>query len=374
MFFLSSGLEDTFSEYLPTPARDTLPAKQVVALSATNNPLENPAMTDTSHLENLALWRVFFKLAEKGCFARAAIELNRPTSHVTRSIQALERALGEPLFDRTKRPVELTAKGRAAHALLRGSLRSFESKPGKLREPAEASRNPGLIRISGPVGFLRHFVSPFLGEPLRAFAPDVSVSVSADLTEEDVLAGRCDILISPLEPSNPKLTFFAGPSATTVVLASPEYLAAHGEPRTPAELSRHFGLLRSGHSFPQSRMLWRSGEGVIPEWRQSADFADMDLILDEAVRGNGITADLPVSMALEALRSGQLVPILEGWVRDPWSYRYIYRTPENAPTRAETVAMWLSTAVSQLMTERRDEGWRLVKAAYAARRREPVRA
>lgn len=224
------------------------------------------------------------------------------------------------------------------------------------------------------MGFLRHFVSPFLGEPLRAFAPDVSVSVSADLTEEDVLAGRCDILISPLEPSNPKLTFFAGPSATTVVLASPEYLAAHGEPRTPAELSRHFGLLRSGHSFPQSRMLWRSGEGVIPEWRQSADFADMDLILDEAVRGNGITADLPVSMALEALRSGQLVPILEGWVRDPWSYRYIYRTPENAPTRAETVAMWLSTAVSQLMTERRDEGWRLVKAAYAARRREPVRA
>lgn len=121
-------------------------------------------------------------------------------------------------------------------------------------------------------------------------------------------------------------------------------------------------------------MLWRSGEGVIPEWRQSSDFADMDLILDEAVRGNGITADLPVSMALEALRSGQLVPILEGWVRDPWSYRYIYRTPENAPTRAETVAMWLSTAVSQLMTERRDEGWRLVKAAYAARRREPVRA
>ena len=42
----------------------------------------------------------------------------------------------------------------------------------------------------------------------------------------------------------------------------------------------------------------------------------MDLILDEAVRGNGITADLPVSMALEALRSGQLIPILEGWIRD----------------------------------------------------------
>jgi LysR family transcriptional regulator of gallate degradation len=66
-----------------------------------------------TELLNLAHLRAFKLVADTGSATRAAVELFRAQSAVTRSVQELERALGEPLFERKPSGMMLTPTGRA---------------------------------------------------------------------------------------------------------------------------------------------------------------------------------------------------------------------------------------------------------------------
>ncbi|MGF6781760.1 LysR substrate-binding domain-containing protein [Paraburkholderia sp. GAS334] len=66
-----------------------------------------------NELLNLAHLRAFKLVADTGSATRAAVELFRAQSAVTRSVQELERALGEPLFERKPSGMMLTPTGRA---------------------------------------------------------------------------------------------------------------------------------------------------------------------------------------------------------------------------------------------------------------------
>jgi len=67
----------------------------------------------TSELLNLAHLRAFKLVADTGSATRAASALFRAQSAVTRSIQELEAALGQPLFERKPSGMLPTPVGRA---------------------------------------------------------------------------------------------------------------------------------------------------------------------------------------------------------------------------------------------------------------------
>ncbi|MFM0672549.1 LysR family transcriptional regulator [Paraburkholderia sediminicola] len=87
--------------------------------SATTSSVSNPASARTSssasgkELLNLAQLRAFRLVADMGSATRAAAALFRAQSAVTRSVQELESALGEPLFDRGPSGMLPTPVGRA---------------------------------------------------------------------------------------------------------------------------------------------------------------------------------------------------------------------------------------------------------------------
>ena len=64
-------------------------------------------------LLNIAQLRAFKLVADTGSATRAASALFRAQSAVTRSVQELEAALGEPLFDRKPSGMLPTPVGRA---------------------------------------------------------------------------------------------------------------------------------------------------------------------------------------------------------------------------------------------------------------------
>lgn len=63
-------------------------------------PAKTTAPASSKDLLNLAQLRAFRLVADMGSATRAAAALFRAQSAVTRSVQELESAVGEPLFDR----------------------------------------------------------------------------------------------------------------------------------------------------------------------------------------------------------------------------------------------------------------------------------
>ena len=123
-------------------------------------------------------------------FTRAAEELFVTQSALSRQVQALEEALGVPLFVRGHRALSLTPAGVAFHRDVTAAL-------GALATAAEAARGvvraPGLT-VSTTVSFASLWVIPRLAS-FRARHPDVEVYVSADDRLIDLGRGEVDVAV-----------------------------------------------------------------------------------------------------------------------------------------------------------------------------------
>ena len=148
-------------------------------------------MTDSSTLRavepaaaiELRSWRQFLVLAEALHFGRAAQQLHMTQPPLTLAIQQLERRLGVPVFERTRRSVALTPAGAALVEPVRQLLRQAATLPtlARLAESGEAGR----IRLGfvSTVGFgplpawLRGFreAHPGIGIELREATGDVQL-------------------------------------------------------------------------------------------------------------------------------------------------------------------------------------------------------
>ena len=84
----------------------------------------------------LRLWRQFVTLADELHFGRAASRLHMTQPPLTQAIQGLERAIGVPLFARTRRSVALTPAGAALLAPALRLLAAADALPQVARAAA----------------------------------------------------------------------------------------------------------------------------------------------------------------------------------------------------------------------------------------------
>src|SRR5688572_864812 len=125
-------------------------------------------------LRELATFREVARLAS---FSRAANRLGYVQSTVTAQIQALERDLGAPLFDRLPRSITLTAAGRAllplADRLLDGAA---EARAAVDAAGGAVGALSGSVVVSAPESLLTYRLPPVL-MAFRAQHPGVSVEL-----------------------------------------------------------------------------------------------------------------------------------------------------------------------------------------------------
>ncbi len=94
----------------------------------------------------LRVWRQFVTLAEELHFGHAATRLHMTQPPLTQAIQGLERAIGVPLFARTRRTVALTAAGSALLAPARRLLSAADELPRVAQ--AAAAGLAGQLRLA----------------------------------------------------------------------------------------------------------------------------------------------------------------------------------------------------------------------------------
>lgn len=134
-------------------------------------------------------------------FARAAEVLRVPPDVVEQQVRALERELGLPLFDRSRRSVRLTAHGRRFLDEVLPAMDDLEAARNAVRR---AARSEGAVVAVGAGNLVDpSVVAPALAA-FRAEASDVTVSLTTGTVDELVAAlvsGDLDVVLGGIRPS-----------------------------------------------------------------------------------------------------------------------------------------------------------------------------
>lgn len=267
--------------------------------------------------------RTFVEVADAGGVSPAARRLGVSKSIVSRRLGRLEAELGVLLLARTTRGAALTEAGltfrdHAARACAEiDSARETILPAGELR---------GRLRVAAPLTFgPTHFAS-VLADMARRH-PQLHVhTVYSDRFVDLVGEGfDCAIRVGYLQDSN-LIARCVGPLYGKLV-ASPDYIAAHGAPETPDELADHQALMQG-----TERWQFMDGDAIVtvhPRGRFKAD--NGTALLAAAIAGLGI-GWLPDGLTDEHLASGALVPVMTRYPPPPAGI-YVIRPPGQYPTR-----------------------------------------
>ncbi|MCR6478186.1 LysR family transcriptional regulator [Variovorax sp. ZS18.2.2] len=235
----------------------------------------------------------FEAAARLGNYSRAAEELFVSQSAISHQIAQLEEQLGQPLFRRKGRGVELTVAG----GLLLDSVgKSIEQLRNGLAR-IETYMDDRLVTLVCPAPIASGWLQPRVDRLLQAH-PDLCPIISVDESARFIDELDVDIAIT-LEP-------LKQPDVFEVPLLTDE-LVAVGPPQGAAEDvdgDAGLGLLCLEADLTSDRIgpFIRAHFGGL---RKAAIYDDPRLLLDAALRGRGI-ALVSRLLADEALRTGRL--------------------------------------------------------------------
>ncbi|UXU86504.1 LysR family transcriptional regulator [Burkholderia sp. S-53] len=265
-------------------------------------------MEPISH-DRLAGISAFVAAVDAGSFAQAAARLGQTRSAVGKAIGRLEARLGTRLFVRTTRSLALTDDGHAFYERCSQALEELDAAQHMLE--AGRSEATGRIRVSAPVVFGRHHVTPLLLD-LAAQHPQLQVEGHftdrvVDFADEGVdLAIRSGAL-----PDSDTLIARPLGMQSMAICASPAYLRTQGTPRSTDELAAHRCIvyLHGGRANPWT-LAGPDGRIVQPALHYRLGFDDIDSLIAAATRGAGLV-HVPEWLVRDALRTGALVRVLE---------------------------------------------------------------
>lgn len=185
----------------------------------------------------LAEIETFLRVAEAGSLAKAARQLGLPTSTVSRRVARLEAELGEALLLRGARSLALTDAGNAIVTRCAGPLRDIDEAARAVRDHDDEPE--GELRITAPSDLAS--TAPFVAliQGFRAAWPRVRVRLELGDRVVDLVAERVDVAFRAHLGRLPDSSTLVARRVADLeggVYASPAWVAAHGEPRTPADL------------------------------------------------------------------------------------------------------------------------------------------
>lgn len=267
--------------------------------------------------------RTFVEIADAGGVSPAARRLGVSKSIVSRRLLRLEQELGVLLVARTTRGAALTEAG--------ATFRDYAARACAEIDVARETILPtgelcGRLRIAVPITLGTTHLAPVLARMARLH-PQLHVHASYSDRFVDLVAEGfdCAIRVGYLQDSD-LIARRIGPIYGKLV-ASPDYIQAHGAPESPDELITHQALM-------QGTEAWQFMNGdkfvaVNPQGRFKADNAVA--LASAALAGLGI-AWLPDRVTDEHVASGALVPIMTRYPTPP-AAAYVVRPPGRHPER-----------------------------------------
>lgn len=225
---------------------------------------------------------------------------------VSKHLNALEHALDTQIFIRSTRKLTLTDDGQQYLAFCRRILAEVSEGEDALRN--KSASPSGILRISAPYQFGRQFLAPLLGKFMSRY-PDLRVELNLSDRKVDLVDEGWDMAIRIGEMKDDSLRARKFGETRGVLVASPDYLARRGIPKTGTELVNHDLL---GYSLSESigARSWRVGPR--PEDKISITprlVSNSGSVLVEAAKAGLGLAVHPEYAMKPMLHDGTLVPV-----------------------------------------------------------------
>lgn len=271
---------------------------------------------------------LFVRVAETLCFKAAAEHLNISRSQVSKRIAALEDELGTRLIYRTPRSISLTDAG---ETLLRYYRQVFDTmEEAKFALEHLSTNCAGRLRFSMPTCLARALLPKIHAEFLPRH-PGIVLHAHASESCVDIVSGGYDLAIRVAQRlSDSTLTARRLATSPLVVAAAPGYLAKHGIPTHPSQLSGHCCLGLQGARLSGAGWQFQLAGERMSTAVNAVMVSDTNLALvTAACAGLGFIYVPMVSIATE-LRQGRLQSVLADFCQGlDWGIHAVYvgRTP-----------------------------------------------
>jgi len=272
---------------------------------------------------------VFTKVVETKSFTGAADQLGLPKSTVSRKLAQLEERLGVRLVQRTTRKLAVTEIGELYYERCARIVADVAAAEQVVMDMQATPR--GRLRVTAPIDLS----SRYLGEIIAAFLalhPDINIELEASDRVVDLIEEGYDLAIRfGVLPESTLIARRVG-AISTLLVASPAYLARRGTPGAIDDLDAHDRLLFM--PTPRNQSWTIANADATHEFGRPARFTSNNFgaVRDLTIAGGGI-ALMSDFMVAEDLRNGTLVQVLSDWTGRDSDVHAVYPARQNLPPR-----------------------------------------
>ncbi|NWA24544.1 LysR family transcriptional regulator [Pseudomonas gingeri] len=290
--------------------------------------------------DDISLWRLFFRIVERGSLSRAAEDLNLEPSSVSRRLSALEKRVEVRLLNRSTRMVTLTDAGSRAYEQMKPLVAEMEGVLADLD-----SRSPkiaGVIRMTAPVNFGERFLTKWLTAFQRRH-PQVLIDLVLSDHRIDLKAEAMDLAMRVGELPTTDLVARRIGEMPNVLCASRGYIALHGMPSTPEDLVSHRAILYSlGRERNRTRLkMSKQGREVSVELNGVFHLNNVGAIEQAVSDGAGIHPG-PRWLFNEGIASGALIELLPDWSLMALPVHLLRLEARYEPKRVRALGDWIA--------------------------------
>jgi DNA-binding transcriptional LysR family regulator len=314
----------------------------------------------------------FVRVATAGSFSAAAKQLGLSRALVSLHINDLEKRLGVRLLNRTTRSLTLTEAGASYLEFCQRLLAEMREQESSITQRQKEPRGP--LKVAAP----KSFGTLLLADAVMSFSaqyPSIQVSLILEdysFRAYDFVDQGLDVAVRLGDLPDSMLIARKIAALQWVVCAAPAYLAQHGEPRTPADLSQHICL--SHVNLDPNDRAWRlhDADHLISVKIGGAFSSNSALVLRKAaLAGLGI-GYLPLYCIDQDLESGALRQLLPEYSPPQRPIYVVYPPaapiPERVRTFVDFLARWLGKNVA-MRADKKNSGPSRSKPAAILRTR-----
>jgi DNA-binding transcriptional LysR family regulator len=229
-------------------------------------------------------------------------------SAVSKLMTRLEARLGTRLINRSTRKLQLTPEGTAFY---QRSVTILADIAEAERYASAGEQATGPIRINTSGSFGNHILAPLVPQ-FMALHPGITLDITQTDRIVDLMEERADVAIRAGPMKSSSLVARKLGSTRNFIVASPDYLVRHGEPKSIADLEKH---CRVGFSYSRAIQGWpliSDGQTINVPVTPGVQVSDGEAMRHMALAGAGM-ARLAAFTLRQDIAAGRLTVVMEAF-------------------------------------------------------------